>query len=113
MNTKEKLEISRLHAGFCKTISDATRLSIISEISVGELSVSDIAKKLGLNQSNVSKHLALMREHGLVNTRRDGSTVYYILSDYRIYQAVKLLCEVQSDQLKKMHSLSSANGNNK
>jgi len=105
MDINEKIEIYRLHADFCKTLSDATRLLIISEISQGELSVNDITHKLGMRQSNVSKHLALMREHGLVHIRKEGSTIYYSLSDNRIFEAIKLLRAVQSDQLEKRRIL--------
>jgi DNA-binding transcriptional ArsR family regulator len=68
--------------------------------------VSDLANSLGLRQSNVSKHLALMRERGLVVTRRDGASIYYSLSDPRIFQAIELLVHVQADQVAMRHNLS-------
>jgi DNA-binding transcriptional ArsR family regulator len=105
MDINEKFEIYRLHAEFCKTLSDANRLLIIAELSRGELSVNELTRKLGLQQSNVSKHLALMREHGLVNARRDGSTIFYTVSDHRIYEAINLLKAAQSDQLEKRRKL--------
>jgi DNA-binding transcriptional ArsR family regulator len=101
----ERLAIYRLHAEFCKTLSDANRLLIITELAKGEVSVSELTRKLGLQQSNVSKHLSLMRENGLVDSRRDGSTIYYTLSDIRIYEALRLLMEAQAEQIEKRRLL--------
>ncbi len=105
MENPEKAAIYRLHAEFCKTLSDANRLLIISELSKGEVSVNELARRLELRQSNVSKHLAIMRERGLVTTRREGSTICYSLSDPRISQAISLLRDVQADQIEKQRVL--------
>jgi DNA-binding transcriptional ArsR family regulator len=101
----DKAAIYQLHAQFCKTLSDANRLLMIAELAKGEVSVNELAQRLQLRQANVSKHLGLMRERGLVVARRDGANVYYALSDPRIIGAIKLLKEVQADQIEKQHSL--------
>ena len=106
MENHEKNEIYRLHAEFCQTLSDANRLLIISELSKGESAVNELVTRLGLRQSNVSKHLALMRERGLVSTRREGAAVYYSLSDQRISEAIRLLMEAQRDLIEKKRVLS-------
>ncbi len=108
MEDQEKLAIYRLHAEFCKTLSDANRLLIITELAKGEVSVNELTRRIGLQQSNASKHLSLMRENGLVNARREGSTVYYSLSDMRVYEALKLLMEAQADQFEKRRLLTSS-----
>ena len=105
MDVYERLEIYRLHAEFCKALSDANRLLIISELSRGELPVNELTRRLGLQQSNVSKHLAFLRETGLVNTRREGSSINYRLADARIFEAISLLRAVQSEVLEKRHKL--------
>lgn len=105
MDVSERMEIYRLHAEFCKVLSDANRLLIITELSRGELTVNELTRRLGLQQSNVSRHLALMRENGLVNTRHEGSSIYYSLSDTRIFEAIRLLKSVQSEVLEKRHKL--------
>ncbi len=101
----ERKEIFTLHAEFCKTLSDANRLLIIHELSGEELAVNELALRLGLHQSNTSKHLALMKDHGLVKARREGSTIYYSLADPRIFEAIKLLRAVQTDQIEKRRIL--------
>ncbi len=109
MDANERMEIYRLHAEFCKALSDANRLLIITELSRGERSVTELAQRLGLQQSNLSKHLAFMRESGLVNTRREGTSIYYSLCDNRIFEAISLLRSVQSEVLEKRRKLA---GNN-
>jgi DNA-binding transcriptional ArsR family regulator len=109
MKANERTEIYRLHADFCKTLSDASRLLILNELAGEELSVNELANRLELHQSNTSKHLAMMKDHGLVNARREGSTVYYSLSDPRIFEAIKLLKAVQADQMEKRRILSVGN----
>jgi DNA-binding transcriptional ArsR family regulator len=108
MDTIEKNAIYRMHAEFCKTLSDANRLLIINELSKGEASVNELVTRLELMQSNVSKHLAVMRERGMVSTRREGATIYYSLSDKRISQAIRLLMEAHNDQMEKKLALSAA-----
>ncbi len=105
MDELDRAAIYRLHAQFCKTLSNANRLLIIAELIKGAVSVNELARRLQLRQANVSKHLGLMRERGLVVARREGATVYYSLSDPRIFEAIKLLKEVQADQIEKQYSL--------
>ena len=105
MDEMERAAIYRLHAEFCKTLADANRLLIINELSGGELSVGELTRRLGLKQSNVSKHLAVMRERGLVVTRRDGATIYYALSDDRISEAIGLLRDIHAEQMEKQGNM--------
>jgi ArsR family transcriptional regulator, virulence genes transcriptional regulator len=107
MDSEARAAIFRLHADFCKILSDANRLLIINELARNELSAGELTRRLGLQQSNASKHLSLMREHGLVNARREGSTIFYSLSDFRIFEAIKLLQEVQAVQIEKRRVLAS------
>lgn len=71
--------------------------------------MSELTHRLGLQQSNVSKHLAFMRENGLLNARREGSSIYYSLSDPRIFEAISLLRSVQSAILEKRRKLTENN----
>ncbi len=88
-----------LHASVCKGLADPKRLLIINALRDGELAVGTICVKLELPQANVSQHLAILRDKGLVNARRDGQFVYYSLSSPKITQAMDLLREVMADQL--------------
>jgi DNA-binding transcriptional ArsR family regulator len=80
-----------------KALANRHRLLIICQLIDGERSVGDLAEFLGLRDSTVSQHLALLRRDGLVAARRDAQTIYYsIASDpareiltalYRVYCA--------------------------
>ncbi len=79
-------EIFELHAEFCKIIASPKRLMIIELLAKKEMSVSEIAEALGVQHSNVSQHLGVMRSHHMVVARKDGQTVYYRLVNNRLPQ---------------------------
>ena len=91
-------EIRELHERVCKAIADPKRLLIITTLREGELSVGEIAESLGLTQSNASQHLAVLRDRGVVDTRRVGTTVYYSLHSFKILQAIDLMREFLTEQ---------------
>lgn len=97
--TTLRSELYALHASVCKGLADPKRLLIIDALRDGEQSVSDICDTLELPQANVSQHLAILREKGLVTTRREGQRVFYSLTSGKIIQAIDLLREVMADQL--------------
>lgn len=66
-------------AKMLKALSHESRLMIVDRLSRGECSVGDLRNLVGGDQSTVSKHLALLRAHGIVEDRREGTTVYYRL----------------------------------
>src|SRR3972149_2932347 len=60
-----------------KTLADPTRLRILALLEREELAVQELMEALGMAQSRVSRHLAILREAGLVQDRRDGTFVFY------------------------------------
>jgi DNA-binding transcriptional ArsR family regulator len=60
-----------------KALANRHRLMIVCQLIDGERSVGELADLLGIRQSTVSQHLALLRKDGLVATRRDGQTIHY------------------------------------
>ncbi len=74
-----------------RALADAKRLCVLECLAAGELSVSDLSSFVGCQVPNMSQHLAVLRAAGLVETRREGSTVYYRLADPRILDAYQLI----------------------
>ena len=72
-------EIFRQQARVLKAMANESRLKIIHRLAEGECSVSELTGLVGSDQSTVSKHLAVLRAHGIVNDRREGNTVFYSL----------------------------------
>jgi DNA-binding transcriptional ArsR family regulator len=66
-------------AKMLKALAHESRLMIVDRLSRGECSVRDLRELVGGDLSTVSKHLALLRAHGIVEDRREGTTVYYRL----------------------------------
>ncbi len=66
---------------FFSIFSDATRLKIISALSVSEMCVTDISNILGLNQTTVSHQLKQLKSVGAVRYRRDGKVIYYSIAN--------------------------------
>ncbi len=92
-------QLYKLHANICQTLAHPTRLEVIDHLRAGEMSVTDLAKALQISQSNMSQHLSLMRQKGIVNTRKEGLNVYYRLANPKIIQACGLMREVLVEHL--------------
>lgn len=92
-------QVYRLHASICHTLSNPKRLEIIDRLRNAELSVGSLAAALEISQANLSQHLSLMRQRGIVISRRQGLNVFYRLSSPKITRACELMREVLLEQL--------------
>ncbi len=96
---EQNKRIFELHARICRTFSHPKRLEILNLLRQEELSVGELAKRMGISLPNVSQHLAVLRDKGVVMTRREGVNVYYRVADPRIIQACNLMRDVLFEQL--------------
>ena len=71
--------VFKKQARVLKALANESRLRIVDRLSKGECSVGELTDLVGSDRSTVSKHLAVLRAHGIVNDRRDGNDVYYTL----------------------------------
>jgi len=79
-------------AAFIKAMSNERRLLVLCRlIEVGEASVGSLAEDVGLSQSALSQHLAILRDDGMVDTRREAQSILYRISDSRVERLVMLL----------------------
>src|SRR3954468_16798984 len=76
-----------------RMLADPSRLAILRTLMAGERSVSQVVDETGRNQANVSKHLKMLAEAGLVARRKDGLQVFYALNDALVEKLCKLVCE--------------------
>lgn len=72
-------DIFRRQARVLKALANESRLRIVDRLSRGECSVGELTDLVGLDRSTISKHLAVLRAHGIVLDRREGNVVYYTL----------------------------------
>jgi len=77
-----------------KGLANESRLMIMCVLAEGEVSVGELNKRIELSQSALSQHLAVLREQGLVNTRRESQTIYYRLNDTPAMNIIELLHKV-------------------
>src|SRR3990172_8815461 len=87
------------HAEMCKVFSHPKRLHIINALRQEELSVTELSRRTGTAMSNLSQHLAMMRERGILASRKEGNVVYYRVADPKLIQAFDLLREILLEQI--------------
>ncbi|MDF1500726.1 MAG: metalloregulator ArsR/SmtB family transcription factor [Anaerolineales bacterium] len=98
-------EINLLHSRLCAGLADPKRILILYMLSEGMLNVTELSESLEMPQPTVSRHLKMLRERHLVDHTREGTSVYYSISDERIIQALDLLRAVLADQLQEQADL--------
>jgi DNA-binding transcriptional ArsR family regulator len=91
----KKDEFYELHADFCKTFTNPKRIEILDLLRGGELTVTDIQKKIGIEKAHTSLMLNFMRMKNVLKTRRAGTNVYYRIADEKIAHA----CVAMQDAL--------------
>jgi ArsR family transcriptional regulator len=100
---KVKRELSdaalRMIADRFKLLSEPMRLKILHVLWDGELPVGDIISATGALQANISKHLGLLQQAGLVSRRKEGLNVYYRIADETIFELCEVVCNSLHDRL--------------
>jgi DNA-binding transcriptional ArsR family regulator len=89
-------ETRQRSAAVARALADPKRLCVLQCLARGEMSVRDLSERVGCQVPNMSQHLAVLRNSGLVLTRRDGNVIYYRLADSRIIDACELLQSISS-----------------
>lgn len=87
-------DVFKLHSDFHKSLAHPKRLEIIHLLRDQSLSVSDIQNMLDLPQANLSQHLQILRDNGVVTTTKKGKQIFYQITDPKIITACDLLREV-------------------
>ncbi len=77
-----------------KAMSHPLRLKILCTLDSQEISVQDIVDLVGTSQSNISQHLAILRDKGILSSRKDANRVYYRVGDARTLRLISMMREV-------------------
>ena len=94
-------ELYKIHAEVCKVFSNPTRLEILNLLRDKEMSVTELIGKTKLSQANISQHLGIMKNKGIVTSNRKGKNIYYKLTNPKIIKAFDIIREVLAERLKK------------
>jgi len=70
------------------------RLKIVSTLNRGELSVQVLVAQVGTSQSNISQHLALLHDSGVLRSRRDGNQIFYRVGDQKTLEVLRMMQEI-------------------
>ena len=81
-------------AGLMRTLGNEKRLMILCQLGGGELQAGALQEPLGLSQSALSQHLAVLREAGVVATRRDRQTIWYRIADPAAVKVIETLASI-------------------
>jgi DNA-binding transcriptional ArsR family regulator len=87
-----------LMAGFFKVLSEASRLQIVCALKAGPKNVTEIIEVTGLGQANVSKHLKMLAQAGVVSRQPQGVSVYYQIANPFVFELCELVCDALSIQ---------------
>jgi ArsR family transcriptional regulator len=97
--------VFKIKADFLKTLAHPVRLQIIEYLKNGEESVGELVKELGVEQSSLSRHLAILRELGVLKARQEKKNVYYSLQDHDIFKVLRPIAELLRKKLKRSEKL--------
>lgn len=100
MNIADPLDMSRLEAsaakaaGLLRAMSNERRLMILCRLGEGEVQVAALQYAVGLSQSALSQHLAVLRDEGLIAARREGQAVFYRIADSAALRVIATLADI-------------------
>lgn len=81
-------------AELLKALSNRHRLMVLCRLGEGECAVAELQAEVGLSQSALSQHLAVLREEGLVATRREGTSIFYRIADPAALKVIAVLIDI-------------------
>lgn len=81
-------------AALLRLLGNEKRLMVLCQLAGEELSVGELQRRVSLSQSALSQHLALLREEGVVSTRRESQTIHYRIADQSALRIIETLAEL-------------------
>ena len=87
-----------LQANLCQSLGHITRLRIVNLLEGGALPVNTIASSIEIPQPTASRHLALLRSNGVLDSHRKGTEIFYEISNPKILEVCELMREVLTEQ---------------
>ena len=98
-------KLSNFKAEFFKALAHPLRISILDELRERELTVNEISQKFEVEPANASQQLAVLRNKNIVTARKEGSNVYYSVTDKTLFKLLDVAKEIFNNHLIGMRSL--------
>ncbi|MDW8413283.1 MAG: metalloregulator ArsR/SmtB family transcription factor [Acidobacteriota bacterium] len=105
MKKEMSFEALELIASRFKVLAEPMRLKLLHELSSGERSVTELIEATGASQANVSKHLGILLEAGLVKRRKDKLNAYYSIADESVFKLCEVVCGSLAEHLETKRKL--------
>lgn len=97
--TQIPLEVLTSVAEYFKVLSEVSRLQILSQLRSGPMTVNELVEATGLGQANLSKHLKLLTQVGILSRTASGVSAYYEIIDPMVFQLCETVCDSLSERL--------------
>jgi DNA-binding transcriptional ArsR family regulator len=98
-------ELAELIARRFRVVGEPMRIRLLDRLREGEASVNELTEALGASQQNVSKHLAVLAEVGILGRRKEGTHVYYRIVDEGVFALCEQVCGSLQQQLRALNEL--------
>jgi DNA-binding transcriptional ArsR family regulator len=98
-------ELAELVARRFRLLAEVMRIRLLDRLRDGEATVGELAEALDTSQQNVSKHLAVLAEAGMLGRRKDGNRVYYRIVDASVFALCEQVCGSLQEQLRALNEL--------
>jgi|SRR5581483_4083131 len=92
-------DLAELIARRFRALGDPLRVRILDQLRDGEQTVTALAERLGAGQQNVSKHLAVLADAGMLARRKEGTHAYYCIADEGVFDLCEQICGSLQSQL--------------
>jgi DNA-binding transcriptional ArsR family regulator len=103
-------KIFQMQCDICKALGHPLRMAIVDQLKDRETAAADLIANLEISKANLSKHMSLLMQGGIVEARRDGRQIYYRLTDSDIHKACAIMSAILYRRLKQGEKLASAIG---
>ncbi|MBC8015072.1 MAG: helix-turn-helix transcriptional regulator [Sporomusaceae bacterium] len=97
--------VIKLTADFLKSLAHPARIQILKMLVQGERCVCELIPVLDIEQSNLSQHLGILRKQGLINSRKEGTKVFYYVVHPAVFEIIALVEKILGDQISQSQSL--------
>ncbi|HEY0276706.1 MAG TPA: metalloregulator ArsR/SmtB family transcription factor [Solirubrobacterales bacterium] len=100
-----KRSLRKVEADFFRTLGHPARVRVVELLREGEMTVGEIQVELGIDSSGTSQHLGAMRRQGILESRREGTSVYYGVRDPRVFQLLESARQVIGSHLEEASAM--------
>lgn len=101
----EDTKIYELQSEICIALANPKRLQILNLLKNGEMSAGEMVKAMQIPKANLSQHLTILKQKGILSSRREGTSIYYTIAHRKITDACSIMRSVLMESLEKQGNL--------